>query len=222
MKVGLIVECAPQGLEDVILPKIIDLLAIECKIRITYDIRTMVNKELLIEGCADVATTFLHEGYDRVLILWDENPPWTEQKKFAEKRCWCKERDAIRARLVASEVPLKNVGLVCVEHEFETILMYDTNLLRAVVSPSDNHPAKIKRVKDPLAIDDPTGWLERQFRIHKSRYNKAVVAKKFAANLNGLDALKRSDIFRRLADKILGQMPRGWDPCIYVPRGPKR
>ena len=111
--------------------------------------------------------------------------------------------------------------MVCVEHEFETILMHDHDLLSAVVSPGKEHPAKIKKIKDPLAIDDPTGWLERCFRKHKSRYNKAVVARKFANHLTSLDALRRCDIFRRLAEKILGQMPDGWKPYDYVPRGPR-
>jgi hypothetical protein len=118
---------------------------------------------------------------------------------------------------------LEKVGLVCVEHEFETILMHDGDLLRSVVPRSREHPAKkLKTIKYPLAISRPTAWFERKFREGGSPYNKAVVAKKFAANLDRLDALKRCNIFRRLAQEILGQMPQGWDPYVYVPRGPKR
>ncbi len=222
MKVGLIVECAREGLEDCVCPKILHLLAVECKIEITYAIRTMSGKGSLIQDCAATAGALLSKGYDRVVIIWDENPPWTEDKAYADDRCWHFERDGIRRRLEAAEIPLEKVGLVCVEHEFETILMHDTDLLRAAISPGEEHSAKIKKVKRPLSIDDPTDWLERQFRKHKSSYNKAVVAKKFAKHLCRLDDLKRCEIFRRLAERILGLMPAGWDPYVYVPRGPKR
>lgn len=221
MKVGLIVECAPQGLEDVVCPKILALLEAECKVEIKYVIRTMVNKKSLIEGCAKVASLLLSEDCDRVVILWDENPPWTEEKMYAEKRCWHLERDAIQTRLRTAGIPLENVGLVCVEHEFETILMHDTDLLCAVISRGKEHPVKLKRFKNPLAIDDPTRALQRLFRKHNCPYNKAVIAKKFAAHLNRLDALKHCDIFRRLAEKILGHMPASWQPFVYVPRGRK-
>ena len=222
MKVALIVECARDGLEDSVCPKILQLLAVECKVEIKYAIRTMSGKGSLVQDCAATAGALLSKGYDRVVVVWDENPPWTEEKAHAEDRCWHFERDGIRARLEAAEIPLDRVGLVCVEHEFETILMHDTRLLRAVISPGEEHPAKIKKVNRPLSIDNPTDWLERQFRKNKSSYNKAVVAKKFAKHLTDLRELKRCDIFRRLAEKILGQMPQGWEPYDYEPRGPKR
>ena len=47
LKVGLIVECAPAGLENVVCPKILALLAAETGTRIEYRIETMVNKKLL-------------------------------------------------------------------------------------------------------------------------------------------------------------------------------
>lgn len=222
MKVGLIVECAPQGLEDVVCPKILDLLATECKVKIRHSIRTMSGKKSLIQDLAATTRALFSDGCDRVVILWDENPPWTPEKDIADKRCWRHERDGILAKLEAVGIPLDNVGLVCVEHEFETILMHDTDLLRAVVSTSKEHSAKIKKIKNPLAHDDPTAAPRKLFDKHKSRYNKAEVSLKFAKHLDRLDGLKRCDIFRRLAEKILGQMPQGWDPYVYVPRGPKR
>ncbi len=223
MKIGLIVECAPGGVEDAVCPKIVELLAAECKLKIDAPlIRTMVGKKSLILDCAATARGLLSDGCNRVVILWDDNPPWTQDKDFSKPRCWHFERAGIQERLEAAELPTDKAGLVCIEREFETILIHDTDLLGAVISPSEEHPAKIKKVTNPLAIQRPKKWLERQFRVHKSRYNEAVVAKKFAENLNNLNALKRCDIFRRLAEKILGQMPKGWDPYTYVPRGPKR
>ena len=51
---------------------------------------------------------------------------------------------------------------------------------------------------------------------------KLSLQRSLQRHLNNLNALKRCDIFRRLAQKILGQMPQGWDPYVYVQRGPKR
>jgi hypothetical protein len=223
MKVGLIVECAPEGIEDVVCRKVVALLAVQCKVSIDCVIRTMINKKLLMDGCATTARALFSDGCDRVVILWDEDSPWTPKEDRSDKRCWRHERDGILARLHQTEgIPMERVGLVCVEHEFETIMMYDTGLLRAVVSAGKEHPAKIKKIKNPLAFDDPTAAIRKMFDKHKSRYNKAAVSLKFAKHLNCLDALQRCDIFRRLTQEILGRMPQGWDPYIYVPRGPKR
>lgn len=222
MKVGLIVESGPEGLEDLVLPKIIKLLEAECKIEIEYEIRTMSGKDSLISDCAKTARALFSDGFNRVVIIWDENPGWSEEKSYTADRCWHREREGIRNRLGAEKVPLAKVGLVCVEREFETILMHDMDLIRAVISPSIAHPARIKKLRDPLLIENPTDWLERQFRINKSRYNKVVVAKKFAAYMNRLDGIKRCNIFRYLVEQILGHMPQEWEPYVYVPRGPKR
>jgi hypothetical protein len=222
MKVGLIVECAPKGIEDVVCRKILNLLAAECKVSIDCVISTMINKKLLLDGCAATARTLLNDGCDRVVILWDEDSPWTPEKDRSDKRCWRHERDGILAQIETERIPMDKVGLVCIEHEFETIMLYDTELLRSVVSAGKEHPAKIKKIKNPLSFDNPTVALRKLFRTHKSRYNKAEVSSKFAMYLNGLDALQRCDSFRRLVEKILGEMPPGWRPYIYVPRGPSR
>ena len=92
MKIGLIVECAPQGLEDCVCRKIFSLLEAECRVRIDPEIVTMIDKKLLIEGCAKTARILLGKGCERVVILWDENPPWTPEADYAEERCWHKER----------------------------------------------------------------------------------------------------------------------------------
>ena len=49
MKIGLIVECAPRGLEDRVCRKIFSLLQIEFGVTIGHDIVTMVNKKLLCD-----------------------------------------------------------------------------------------------------------------------------------------------------------------------------
>ena len=222
MKIGIIVESVRDGLEDRVCPKILELLAAECNVVIERDIARMVNKKLLIQRCGETARTQLAEGCDRVVVLWDENPPWTPQKDFADDRCWHHEREQILTNLGAN-IPaqdLARVGLVCIEREFETWLFYDTELLRAVVRHGSAHPVKLKPVKHPLQIDNPKAALMHRFRENRKRFNPDVVAADFARYLTSLDRLKKCDTFRYFAQAVLGEMPRGWTPYMYNPRGP--
>src|SRR5262249_49491310 len=99
MKIGLIVECAPGGLEEVVCPKIIQLLAAETKVQLDVKIVTMLNKKVLILGAAEQISGLLATGYERVVVLWNENPPWTPEKDFGDKRCWHTEREQLLANM---------------------------------------------------------------------------------------------------------------------------
>ena len=88
----------PGGLEHRVCPKIFGLLQVECKVTIEHNIVTMVDKKKLIKGCAR-PRTLLTEGCERVVVLWDENPPWTPEADYAEERCWHIERERILANL---------------------------------------------------------------------------------------------------------------------------
>lgn len=221
LKVGLVVECTPAGLEKIVCPKILALLATETGLEIECTIQTMTNKKLLIQDAAQTTQLLLAEGCNRVVILWDENPPWTQEQDFAKERCWHFERDQIIKSLEAAKVDLKQLALVCIMHEFETWLLHDVQLLRAVISTSA-HPAKIKKYSDPVRIDDPKAALMGLFSKCKTRYNADVAATKFAAHLDSLNGLRRCDTFRYFAQGILGKMPNGWKPYDYQPKGPKK
>ena len=60
---------------------------------IELEIVTMTNKKLLIRGAAERVRLLLVQGCERVVVLWDENPPWSPEADFAEERCWHTERD---------------------------------------------------------------------------------------------------------------------------------
>ena len=110
MKVGLIVECTPSGMESIVCPKLITLLSQETGQPIElHAVSTMTNKKLLINDAADAAEILLSEGCDRVVILWDENPPWSPDEDFATERCWHVERQQLTENLGAAKVnPKKN------------------------------------------------------------------------------------------------------------------
>jgi hypothetical protein len=221
MKIGLIVECTKQGLERVVCPVILRLLSAEVRVPIEPTFKTMTNKKLLIRDAAETTRLLLDEGCDRVVIMWDENPPWTPEKDIAEDRCWHIEREQILKDLGREKIHLHGIALVCIEHEFETWLLHDLQLLRAVISRAA-HPAKVKSLPDPMRIDDPKAALMALFRKHKTSYNPDVAARRFAKCLGGLDQLKRCDTFRYFAQSVLGRMPKDWKPYVYHPKGPKK
>ena len=220
MKVGLVVESTTKGLEAVVCPKVLELLSAETGKRIDHVIRTMTNKKLLILGAADTVRILLQENCDRVVVLWDENPPWTPEKDIAEKRCWHVERQELITNLRNAQIDRKKVGLVCIEREFETWLLHAPQLLRDVIS-TRTHKAKVKAFK-PLTIDDPKAALMSLFAKNKTHFNPDVAAMKFARHLSRLDQLKGSDTFRYFAQNVLGVMPKGWNPFVYHPKGPRQ
>ena len=96
-----------------------------------------------------------------------------------------------------------------------TWLLHDTQLLRNVIG-TGTHKARIKPCKDPVRVDDPKAALMQRFRQNRMRYNPDVAAVKFAQHLNSLDRLKDCDPFRYFAQEVLGEMPKGWKPYVYV------
>ncbi len=222
MKVGLIVECTPSGMESIVCPKLIALLAQETGQPIElHAVRTMTNKKLLINDAADAAKILLSEGCDRVVVLWDENPPWSPDEDFADERCWHIERQQLIENLGAAKVNPKRIRLVCIEREFETWLLHDDALISTVVS-TQNHPYKAKSTPNPVTIADPKAALEKHYRNNHRSFNPDVAAVSFAQNIDSLNRLKKCDTFRYFAQAILGRMPANWQPYVYQPKGPRR
>ncbi|MEX1028208.1 MAG: hypothetical protein WD049_09425 [Candidatus Paceibacterota bacterium] len=218
MKLGLIVECTTQGLEEKFCPRLLELVAAETGIEIKCFIETMVNKKFLLRDAAIVTAKLLAEGCDRVIVLWDENPPWTPDKNFAKKRCWHIEREHVLDQLRSEDVDLSKVELVCIEREIETWVLHDHRLLSATMSTA--HAAKIKKIARPLTIDSPKRYLIRLYEKNGFRFNAAAAAAGFAKNLQDLSHLKRCDTFRYFVEKATGSMPAGWAAYNYVPKGP--
>jgi len=219
MKVGLIVECTPSGMESTVCPKLITLLAHETGQPIElHAVRTMTNKKLLINDAADAAKILLSEGCDRIVILWDENPPWSPDKDFSDHRCWHIERQQLIENLHAAKVDSKKIRLVCIEREFETWLLHDDSLLSAVVS-TPAHLYKVGKIKKPLTVDDPKAALQNIFRDNHRTFNPDIAAIQFAKQIETLDRLKRCDTFRYFVEAVLGNMPTGWPPFTYKPKG---
>ena len=181
----------------------------------------MTNKKLLINDAADAAKILLSEGCHRIVVLWDENPPWTPDEDFAKNRCWHVERQQLIENLNAAKVDSQKIRLVCIEREFETWLLHDDALLSAVVSTLA-HPYKVGKIKKPLTVNDPKALLQQIYSDNHRTYNPDIAAMSFAKQIDSLSRLRRCDTFRYFAQAVLGKMPTGWPPFTYKPKGARQ
>jgi hypothetical protein len=74
-RVGILVECGPDGLEVNVCGKICALLQRDTGIVVEPTIVPMGNKLRLIEDCGTATRVLFNQGCERVVILWDERPP---------------------------------------------------------------------------------------------------------------------------------------------------
>jgi hypothetical protein len=201
-RVGILVECGPDGLEAVVCPRICALLQEATGVEIEPFVVPMDNKKRLIEECGTVTRNLFRVGCDRVVLLWDEHPAWPNKK---DPLCWHHDCVRVKAELQQAGVGERAVYLVCIERAFESWLLYDHYLLSALLS-TDSHPvpARKLRQRNPDRIDDPKGRIMSVFKQHGRIYVDLVVARRIAAALNSLDRLKRCDSFSRFAEKVTG------------------
>jgi len=202
MKVGILVECGRQGLEDVVCRRICALLNEHLGVDFEIDIVPMDNKARLIQDCGAATALLFDGGCDRVVILWDERPAWP---KTGERLCWHNDRQDVLASLAQAQVANRPVHLVCIEREFESWLLFDERMLSCVLS-TDAHPIRVGRQRNPHRMPNPKGRMTSLFRQHRGwRYVDVQHAAAFARCLQNLARLRRCATFRRFAEKVTGR-----------------
>src|SRR5262249_58685520 len=119
--------------------------------------------------------------------------------------CWHRERQGILAALREQGLARRPVGLVCIEREFESWLLFDQQLLSAVIPPR-NHPQRVRPPRNPDQHPNPKRAMMRLFRkIGNKPYVDTQYARRFAANLDSLARLRRCRTFRRFLEKLTGR-----------------
>jgi hypothetical protein len=202
MKVGVLVECGRQGLEDVVCRRLFALLREQSGVEFEFDILPMDNKARLIQECGTAASLLLGNGCDRVVILWDERPAWP---KASEKLCWHNDRQDIQSNLRRAQVDHAVIHLVCIEREFESWLLYDERMLSCVLSTAA-HPVRVGRQRTPHRMTNPKGTMTSLFRQHRGwRYVDVQYAPDFARCLENLSRLRRCESFQRFAERVTGR-----------------
>jgi hypothetical protein len=200
-RVGILVECGPDGLEFHVCRKICALLQRDTGVVIEPEIIPMGNKLRLIEGCAVTTQVLFNRGCERVVILWDERPPWPDMN---EPLCWHHERVRILEGLRRANLAGRPVFLVCIEREFESWLLHDHQLLSALLSRK-TRTVRIPRQKHPDRMPNPEGQMMTLFRKHSATYVDVRYARRIAEALDNLDHLRRCPTFRRFAERIVGR-----------------
>lgn len=194
MRVGILVECGRDGLEDVVVRRICALLRADVGEPAEIDIVPMDNKAQLIRECGPAVVQLLGNGCDRVVILWDERPAWP---RAGEQLCWHNDRQDILANLQQADVAEDSVRLVCIEREFESWLLFDRLMLSCVLS-TDAHPVRARPPANPDRIANPKGAMMKLFRQHgRGRYVDVQFARRFADCLTALSRLRGCRTFRR-------------------------
>ena len=201
-RVGILVECGPQGLEAVVCRRLCALLREHTGVAFQEDIVPMDTKRNLIQGCAEVAARLLNSGCHRVVILWDERPAWP---RVGDRLCWHNDRQDILANLQRARVADRPVHLVCIEREFESWLLFDHSMLSSVLSTTA-HPVRVNRQRNPDRSPNPKGTMSSLFKQHRGwRYVDIQHAPAFARCLQDLSHPRRCATFCRFAERVTGQ-----------------
>ena len=189
MRIGIIVECGPQGAERAIcepLARHVEDVQVSCA--------TLDNKRQLIADCGDAASVLLAQGCDGIIILWDLYPDW---RLGGERPCRHDDREDIFASLRAANVPLHRVRLVCIREELEAWLLCDGRALSAVLSTAA-HPVHIRDQRRPDRVRNPKAALNRLFvQNRRMRYVDRYHAIEIIRALTDLTRLRRSESFLR-------------------------
>lgn len=199
-RVGILVECGPQGLEVHLCERICSLLRDQHGAAVEEIIVPMDNKRRLLEECGTVTAQLIAEGVDRVIVLWDEEPAWPDRH---EKLCWSAERGQILQSMTSVGANIGRVHPVCIERAFEAWLLHDAGLLGRVLS-RPTRKARVKVPAKPHTLRNAKGVLMRVFQRHGQRYVDVTWATRLAASLEDLNRLRRCSTFKRFAERVMG------------------
>lgn len=196
MKVGLILECGPQGADKAVCEHLAKLLDPEIEI-VTL---TLDNKPGLIENCAEAATTLFElDLCDRVIIVWDLYPAW---RTGGERPCRKQDRNLILEKLDSAGIANRDIFLVCIKEELEAWLLSEHQAISFVLS-KPHREVKIGREQFPERVRNPKTVLNKHFQENTGRpYNDLVHAKQIVQNIDNCNRLRRCETFPRFALKV--------------------
>lgn len=197
-KVGFIFECGRGGPDFQVCQHLLERLNSE----IEMVPRFLDQAERLLTECGPVAEALLSvEKCRRVVVTWDLEPAWGSEA--------CRHEDKERAlkSLRDANVPLRNVLLLCIERELECWLMADKRALEKVIGKY-KHPHPVGNIRDhgkpDVEIRRPKIELIELFKRELGRKRKYVDrdhALLIARNIPDWSKIRRSDSFRRFAEK---------------------
>lgn len=198
MKIGLLVECGPEGPDAKVCRHFIEQLDSTIQVECT----TMDNKRKLVNECGDAAAALLVSGCEYVVIVWDMNPPWDQDAGT----CLKAEREAVFKSIDDAGVSRDRVRLIAIHMMLEAWLVSDERAIRAVIE-RPSHELSLKRVRYPERDPDPKARLKGIFEGYggKSRtYSDITHAIKLAEAMPDFNRISACDSFKRFAEKAAG------------------
>lgn len=196
MTIGLILECGPQGADQLVC----EYLATQLRPGVAVVSSTMDNKPNLLSNAAKAATLLLADGCERVLIVWDLRPAWPDR---ANKPCRAAERQTLLNSLGKAGLQGRPVYLVCVEQELESWLLADETKLSGFLS-TQTRPHSVARVRKPDRVGNPKSVVMNHFKEAQGwRYEDRVHAIKVVRHdAPNWARLRQSDSFARFEAKL--------------------
>jgi hypothetical protein len=196
MKVGLILECGPEGA---------DIQVIEYLIRTFYrhieEISSVAlnNKPGLIANCGNAAAQLIVDGCDRVIVIWDLYPAWRED---GQKPCLVNDRNAILHSLAVAGVAADKTVLVCIMEELEAWLIADGRALSKFLS-TPAHPVSVTDSKKPESQRNPKKHLSSITQQHRGwKYEDRTHAIRIARHIPDLSKLRKSTTYCRFEESL--------------------
>lgn len=204
MKIGLILECGPEGADKKVCEAAVRKLVPGCEVVS----RTLDKKPKLLSECGAVAHGLLTiDKCTRVLVVWDLYPGWRTDD---EKPCRKADRSAALASIAAASLGTnRNISLVCISEELEAWLIGNVAAIRETIhrhlDPSRHYlTKKLKAVKTGEKTRNPKKHLMKVFREHGGiQYLDRDHAHAIFANITDLKSLKDLPSFKRFAEKLL-------------------
>jgi hypothetical protein len=196
-KLGLILECAPEGADLQVFRHVIGQQDPQVNIQPT----TMINKQKLVASCGEAAQLLLQDGCERVIIAWDLYPAWREKGRPCRKT----DRENIFKSLEAAGIPknwfespilgqpdMRKVFLVCIQAELEAWLLADEQALSEVLS-RPSHQVRITKTRNPERPTNPKKLLTRIFTENVGqKYNSIDHAEKIIQAVGNLGRIARA------------------------------
>jgi hypothetical protein len=199
MKVGMILECGPNGADK----KVYEYLAKQLDPHILVVSSTLGSKSTLVELCGTEAKALLEiESCERVLIVWDLYPPWQEKRQRPCRFNDCRPIKGSLNEAGLTERQLERVYLVCIATELETLLLADTQAIETYLSSITKRSCRIGHLRNPERLTNPKARLSKIFQEQAGRkYLDMRDAEKIIKLVN-VDNIWRCSSFVRFAAKV--------------------
>ena len=204
MKIGLILECGPDGADAKVCRHLISM------INTNYDKKlslvkptTLGDKPQLIKDCGAATKKLLDvDKCERVIIMFDVD----SKKSWNKGRDLATDRKDIFKALDSEDVDRDKVFLVGIIRELESWLISDGRALEAFLTQVTRHnPGRIKKARNPEHQADPKAWLNNLFREHWGKRRKYIDrehAEIIVEKLPDFREIKKCATFKRFVHKV--------------------